>query len=139
MTEEPQEGAAVIDEPCPFCERIATGAFDIVTGSALAGEPVFRFPPLDPITPGHMLFVPWGHHKDASRKTDVAGAVMAVAAQYIADQGIQANIITSIGPDATQSVFHMHIHVVPRRENDGLALPWYSGKSKKKRKLEETV
>ncbi|OHT47970.1 hypothetical protein BKG71_25700 [Mycobacteroides chelonae] len=47
------------------------------------------------------------------------------AAVYLQRRGdIQANVITSIGPDATQTVFHTHIHVVPRRENDGLHLPW---------------
>jgi histidine triad (HIT) family protein len=34
------------------------------------------------------------------------------------------NIITSAGSDATQTVFHLHLHVVPRRAGDGLALPW---------------
>jgi len=34
------------------------------------------------------------------------------------------NVITSVGREATQSVFHLHVHVVPRREGDGLALPW---------------
>jgi histidine triad (HIT) family protein len=35
-----------------------------------------------------------------------------------------ANIITSIGRVATQSVFHLHVHIVPRHEGDGLCLPW---------------
>lgn len=35
-----------------------------------------------------------------------------------------ANIITSRGSAATQTVYHLHLHVVPRREGDGLGLPW---------------
>jgi diadenosine tetraphosphate (Ap4A) HIT family hydrolase len=35
-----------------------------------------------------------------------------------------ANFITSAGRDATQTVFHLHIHIVPRHAGDGLALPW---------------
>lgn len=35
-----------------------------------------------------------------------------------------SNLITSAGAEATQSVFHLHVHIVPRGENDGLALPW---------------
>lgn len=35
-----------------------------------------------------------------------------------------ANFITSAGPAATQSVFHLHVHLVPRFEDDGLILPW---------------
>ena len=38
------------------------------------------------------------------------------------------NLITSKGREATQSVFHMHLHLVPRAKDDGLALPWYSGR-----------
>jgi hypothetical protein len=38
--------------------------------------------------------------------------------------GGQWNLITSAGTDATQSVFHLHVHLVPRRPNDGLKLPW---------------
>jgi histidine triad (HIT) family protein len=34
------------------------------------------------------------------------------------------NIITSAGRDATQTVDHLHLHLVPRRPGDGLALPW---------------
>ena len=33
-------------------------------------------------------------------------------------------LITNIGPAATQSVWHLHVHVVPRTEGDGLLLPW---------------
>ncbi|CAL9324879.1 HIT family protein [Streptomyces sp. SudanB91_2054] len=34
------------------------------------------------------------------------------------------NLITSKGEAATQSVFHFHVHVVPRQEGDGRPLPW---------------
>lgn len=34
------------------------------------------------------------------------------------------NFITSSGLDATQTVFHYHMHIVPRHEGDGLRLPW---------------
>ncbi|MFI5774395.1 HIT domain-containing protein [Streptomyces sp. NPDC051658] len=38
--------------------------------------------------------------------------------------GGQWNHLTSCGPDATQTVFHLHGHLVPRAADDGLALPW---------------
>ncbi len=34
------------------------------------------------------------------------------------------NLITSKGEAATQSVFHLHVHIVPRQEGDRLPLPW---------------
>lgn len=34
------------------------------------------------------------------------------------------NLITSRGPAATQTVPHLHLHLIPRREGDGLTLPW---------------
>ena len=36
----------------------------------------------------------------------------------------ESNLITSIGPAATQTVPHLHLHLVPRRPGDGLPLPW---------------
>ncbi|WBL18494.1 HIT family protein [Citricoccus sp. NR2] len=92
--------------------------------------------PLSPVTEGHVIFMPRKHVRDAAEDPSVTAEVMHDASTYIAharSQGIlgDANIITSIGPAATQSVFHLHVHVVPRQENDGLALPWYSGKTSK--------
>lgn len=37
-----------------------------------------------------------------------------------------ANLITSKGADATQSVYHLHVHIAPRQADDGLHLPWTS-------------
>jgi histidine triad (HIT) family protein len=53
---------------------------------------------------------------------------MSRAAQWARTCG-DANLITSVGSAATQTVFHLHVHVVPRRAGDGLALPWTSQKA----------
>ena len=82
------------------------------------------FRPLDPVTEGHVLVVSRHHTANASISTQDTANIMGLAARYVREQGIEANIITSIGPHATQTVFHTHVHVVPRRENDGLPLPW---------------
>lgn len=80
--------------------------------------------PLNPVTEGHVLVICSEHSQDASEDVYLAGDLMLLAADYVRKQGIQANIITSIGPDATQSVFHTHVHIVPRTPDDGLCLPW---------------
>lgn len=113
---------------CPFCDRIEASEFD---AHYMAGFDCVVFEPLSPVTPGHRLVVPVHHveHEDTDAPLAV-GSAMEVASM-IAQQLSSYNLITSCGRPATQSVPHIHVHVVPRRLNDGLALPWYSGKSKK--------
>lgn len=77
--------------------------------------------PLNPVTEGHVLVIPRWHVVDALEEPQVTADVMRYAAEYAQRP---ANIITSAGVEATQTVFHLHVHVVPRREGDGLALPW---------------
>lgn len=118
--------------PCPFCE--------IAHGRAPA-EVICRWPdvlairPLDPVVDGHLLVIPRTHVEDALDDPLVTAMVMHRAAQLggqygMKQPGMGLNFISSVGKAATQSVFHLHIHIVPRFENDGLALPWYSGKGK---------
>lgn len=116
---------------CPFCE--------IVAGRAPAqfvadGFQSIAIVPLGPVTPGHFLVIPRTHVADAYEDPAVTSATMRDAADWArrmsdGDPRFESvNLITSVGRPATQSVFHLHIHVVPRRVDDGLALPWYSGK-----------
>lgn len=105
---------------CVFCR--------IIEGAAPA-EIVVRwsdatcFVPLNPVTDGHVLVVPNYHVRDAVENPLVTAITMGRAAEYA---GYSCNLITSVGHHATQTVFHLHIHVVPRRPNDGLLLPWSS-------------
>jgi histidine triad (HIT) family protein len=62
------------------------------------------------------------HVADVGHDPYVSAATMKRAAQLAATQW--CNVITSRGRVATQSVFHLHLHLVPRAEGDGLALPW---------------
>lgn len=115
-------------DTCPFC-RPNWPNLDIVERAIPIGPTglVAIIRPLNPVTEGHVLVI-HGHHDESvaesfesSRR---AALLMAVAADYVNVNQLQANIITSIGPAATQSVRHTHIHVVPRSEGDGLKLPW---------------
>lgn len=104
---------------CPFCGRIKNGEFDYYDGYNVA------FQPLNPVTPGHFLVVPRTHVPHALAGPNYAGRALKYAAYLASQMGLEsANFITSAGSDATQTVFHLHVHVVPRREGDGLHLPW---------------
>lgn len=111
--------------PCPFCPDNWAN-LDIVEylhRSRTDDFGMLIINPLGPVTDGHVLVISEWHAQDAARDHQI-GDLMRAAARYIASRGIQANIITSIGPDATQTVMHTHVHVVPRRPGDGLPLPW---------------
>lgn len=102
---------------CPFCHRIRLGEYDDRLGG------VVTFEPLNPVTPGHRLFLPAVHTTWAEpASAQEAAACVRMAVRYMESENF--NIITSCGPAATQTVHHIHIHLVPRREHDGLHLPW---------------
>ncbi|KPI31422.1 histidine triad (HIT) protein [Actinobacteria bacterium OV320] len=113
---------------CPFC--------DIVAGEAPATivrewDDVIAIVPHNPVVEGHTLVIPKTHVEDFTASTYVAARTMAKAALLGNQMRSPMNLITSKGREATQSVWHLHLHLVPRAENDGLALPWYSGRSSK--------
>ena len=116
---------------CPFCEIAAgrapaqvLGTWDGIAFATLA------ITPLNPVTDGHILVLPKTHVTDFTQAAAVTADVMARASILAHQMRRPVNLITSAGREATQSVWHMHVHLVPRAENDGLALPWYSGRGK---------
>jgi histidine triad (HIT) family protein len=107
--------------PCPFCARIDIGQYEHSDVACVA------FTPLNPVTPGHVLVVPRIHVPDAIAFPALAGQALRFAGFLASRLGLQsANFITSAGAAATQTVFHLHVHIVPRSEGDGLHLPWTS-------------
>lgn len=107
-----------LEPGCAFCRIIdGTEPAQVVRRWNLAIVIV----PLDPVTPGHVIVLPTTHVRDAIERPAVTAMVMHRAAQVAPHP---CNIITSCGSEATQTVPHLHIHVVPRRAGDGLALPW---------------
>jgi diadenosine tetraphosphate (Ap4A) HIT family hydrolase len=106
---------------CPFCDRIAVGEFDYEDEYAVA------FQPLNPVTPGHFLVLPRAHVVSALEPLAPIwlGQATRLAAILARQMDLTAcNFINSAGAAATQTVPHLHVHVVPRREGDGLHLPW---------------
>jgi histidine triad (HIT) family protein len=102
---------------CVFCRLIAEDRFE-----GQRGEVVW-FEPRNPVVPGHLLFVPLEHVADACTDALVTAHVMSVAAQLVKNSG-DGNFIWNVGPAAGQTVFHAHLHWVPRTPGDGLTMPW---------------
>lgn len=103
---------------CVFCD------INTIKSEVTEINNCYVFKPLNPVVPGHILIVNKTHTEDFTDNA-VVFAETCVTASIVADQiGGDFNLITSKGQAATQSVFHCHIHLVPRKENDGLTLPW---------------
>ena len=92
-------------------------------------ERVLAFLDLNPATPGHLLVVPKRHAPDLAGLDPDDGAHMfrvaqrlaaAVRASPVAPEGI--NLFLADGEVAGQEVFHAHLHVVPRRRDDGFGV-----------------
>lgn len=112
---------------CVFC-RILEGqeSAEIIC----EGTNWLAFFPLRPATPGHTLVIPREHVEDywAASPTTVAavgaGALRVGRAIQEALAPAGMNLITSAGTAAEQTVFHLHIHVVPRWPGDGFDRIW---------------
>jgi histidine triad (HIT) family protein len=115
---------------CDFCDIAAgTGPATIVAEwpDALAILPRPDAAGRRGCTDGHILVLPRAHVADFAADPMVTAATMARAAQLaarLATDTTDFNIITSKGAAATQTVWHLHVHLIPRRSGDGLALPW---------------
>jgi histidine triad (HIT) family protein len=115
------------DPDCLFC--------GIVEGSIPSerideDERTVTFMDINPATPGHALVVPREHSADLMEigEDDLTATIL--ASQRVSKRMKDAldadgiDLINACGAAAWQTVFHFHIHVVPRYEDDPLKLPW---------------
>lgn len=112
---------------CPFCdyEGPSPVLLDHEAGPFGEGVPYIVIEPLKPVVHGHLLLIPRKHIESATANPWVAGVMFEAAAEHALLLGLgDVNLITSVGPAATQSIRHLHIHIVPRRPGDRLPLPW---------------
>lgn len=113
---------------CDFC-RIAR-AEDNSVEVVCEADSWLAFFPLNPATPGHTLVIPRTHVSDlwqveTALGSDLMAAVIKVGRAIeavLTPQGM--NLITSAGETAEQTVFHLHLHVVPRWRMDGFGRIW---------------
>ncbi len=115
------------DPACIFC-KIAAGE---LPGTIVdQDERTVAFMDIAPATRGHALVIPRVHAEDLlSVDAEDLRAVM-LAAQRLAARAEErlgadgVNLLNSCGAAAWQTVFHFHIHVIPRYDGDPLRLPW---------------
>ncbi len=115
------------EQDCIFCKIVAG---DLPATIVDEDERTIAFMDINPATRGHALVIPRAHTPDLLSIDPHELAAVASAAQRLAARAKQrlaadgVNLINSCGAAAWQTVFHFHIHVVPRYEDDPLRLPW---------------
>ena len=112
---------------CLFC-RIVSG--DVPAQVVRRSPDAVAFRDINPQAPVHLLVIPTAHVAAVRAATGpdgerVVGRTLAFAAEVAREKGLDANgyrIVTNTGPDAGQSVDHLHFHVL-----GGRALGWPPG------------
>ena len=112
---------------CLFCGIVAG---DVPAQIVDSDEHTVAFMDINPATRGHALVVPRAHSADLMEVADEDLEATMVAARRLVrrmDETLDPdgfNVLNACRPAAWQSVFHYHLHVIPRYEDDPLKLPW---------------
>ncbi len=115
------------DPDCIFCKIVAG---ELPAEIVAQDERTVAFMDVNPGARGHVLVIPRRH---ARNLYDVPADDLAAVAQTAQRVALRArdrlgadgvNLITSAEPAAWQTVFHFHVHVIPRYTGDALRLPW---------------
>jgi histidine triad (HIT) family protein len=115
------------DPDCIFCKIVAGELPATIVGE---DERTISFMDIAPATRGHTLVIPREHSADLLSIDAEDLAAVGLAAKRLATRVKQrlgadgVNLLNSCGAVAFQSVFHFHMHVIPRYEGDPLRLPW---------------
>ena len=112
---------------CLFCKIVAG---DLPAQIVYEDERTIAFMDISPATRGHCLVVPRAHTDDLLTADTADVQACAATAQELARRAYEdlgaagVNIMQSSGSAAWQTVFHLHLHVIPRYADDPLVLPW---------------
>ena len=112
---------------CLFCKIVAG---ELPATRVYEDERTIAFMDINPGTRGHLLVIPREHAKDLLEIEAEDLAACARTAQIMAGRVTDrldadgVNLVNSCGAQAWQTVFHFHVHVIPRYTGDPLRLPW---------------
>ena len=124
---------------CIFCAI----AEDVIPATKVYEEDqILAFMDINPANPGHLLVIPKRHYRNIfDINAEMAGRIMQVGTQLanaiktaLNPDGL--NLLQSSEPAAFQTVFHFHLHLIPRWEDDSLVLPWQPKQGDKNKILE---
>ena len=115
------------DPNCIFCKIVAG---ELPASIVDEDERTVSFMDINPATRGHALVIPRRHARDVLSIEPEDLSAVALAAARLAERISErlgpagVNLLNSCGAAAWQTVFHFHVHVIPRYEGDPLRLPW---------------
>ena len=115
------------DPSCIFCKIVAG---ELPATIVDEDERTVAFMDINPATRGHALVIPRTHAPDLLSVDPEDLNAVALAAQRLAARVMErlaadgVNLVNSCGAVAWQTVFHFHVHVIPRYAGDPLRLPW---------------
>ena len=115
------------DIECIFCKILAG---ELPATIVDEDERTVAFMDIAPATRGHALVIPRAHTPDLLSIGAADLQAVALASQRLAaraKEGLAAdgvNLLNACGARAWQTVFHFHVHVIPRYDGDPLRLPW---------------
>lgn len=118
------------DENCIFC-KLANG--DIPTATLYEDDDFRVILDAGPASKGHVLILPKEHYKNLYELDDEIAAKALVLAKKMITKLTDVlgcdgyNIVQNNGEVAGQTVFHFHIHLIPRYEGDEVGLGWKMG------------
>ncbi|MDQ3588165.1 MAG: HIT family protein [Actinomycetota bacterium] len=114
------------DDDCLFCKIVAG---ELSAENVDEDEHTLAFLDINPWTRGHTLVVPKQHARSVYEISDESLAWTMSAAKRLAERlrdrlgSDGVNLLNSTNSAAWQTVFHFHVHVIPRYEGDPLRLP----------------
>lgn len=124
---DPNRVLPMADPNCIFCKILAG---EIPATIVDEDERTISFMDIAPATRGHALVIPREHTADLLSVALEDLQAVALASQRLASRAKErlaadgVNLLNSCGAVAFQTVFHFHVHVIPRYEGDPLRLPW---------------
>jgi len=119
-------------DDCLFCKIVAG---ELPSTRVYEDDRVVAIMDIFPAARGHALVIPRTHAADIHEISAEDLAAAAEAAQHLAGAAVRnlgadgVTIMQSNGAAAWQTVFHYHVHVIPRYDGDPLVLPWRPGEA----------